>query len=104
MRIGELSGLRVNDVYDRYVKVFGKGRREREIGLHPEVSKQLWKYIHKYRRPADAGEQALFVGDRGEPLQLIGFQNILQRVRRASGLKISSLARMSSGIHSRIGI
>jgi integrase/recombinase XerD len=87
MRIGELSGLRLDDIHDRYVKVFGKGRREREIGLHPEVSKLLWKYVHKYRHPAVSNEQALFVGSRGEPLQLIGFQNILQRVRRASGLE-----------------
>jgi integrase/recombinase XerD len=37
MRISELCGLRVADVHDRYVRVLGKGRKEREIGLHPEV-------------------------------------------------------------------
>lgn len=87
MRIGELCGLKVSDVSDHYIKVFGKGRREREIGLHPEVSKLLWKYIHKYRRPDLSEEQALFLGRRGEPLQLMGFQHILQRVRNASGLQ-----------------
>jgi integrase/recombinase XerD len=86
MRIGELCGLRLDDVYDRYIKVFGKGRKEREIGLHPEVSKLLWRYIHRYRHPVDANERALFIGRLGEPLQLIGFQHILQRVKHASGL------------------
>lgn len=38
MRVSELCGLRVNDVYvsgasGAYVKVFGTGRKEREIGL-----------------------------------------------------------------------
>jgi len=42
------------DTQFRYVKVFGKGRKEREIGLHPEVGKLVWKHIHKYRGPADS--------------------------------------------------
>ncbi len=50
------------------------------------MSKLLWKYVHKYRRPADVGEQALFIGRFGEPLQIIGIQHILERVRRESGL------------------
>ena len=41
MRLSELCGLRVSDVHERYIKVFGKGRKEREIGLHPEVGKLL---------------------------------------------------------------
>ena len=86
MRIGELSGMKVTDVNERFVKVFGKGRREREIGIHPEVSKLLWKYIHKYRRPEEPDEQTLFIGRFGEPLQIIGFQHILKRVQRESGL------------------
>ncbi len=87
MRISELCGLRVSDVHERYVKVFGKGRKEREIGLHPEVGKLLWKYIYKYRQPADPDETALFIGRRGEPLRLNGVQAILERVKRESGLE-----------------
>src|SRR5438874_2730871 len=79
MRLSELCGLRVSDVHERYVKVFGKGRKEREIGLHPEVGKLLWKYIYKYRQPADPDETALFIGRRGEPLRLNGVQAILER-------------------------
>lgn len=86
MRIGELCGLKVTDVHERFVKVFGKGRREREIGIHPEVSKLLWKYIHKYRHPAEPDEQALFIGRYGEPLQVIGMNFILKQVQEQSGL------------------
>ena len=85
MRIGELCNLKVTDVHDRFVKVFGKGRREREIGIHPEVSKLLWKYIQKYRRPSDPDEQALFIG-RGQPLHIIGVQDIIKRIQHRSGL------------------
>lgn len=85
MRLAEIHGLRVSDVHDSYVKVFGKGRKEREIGLHPEVSKLLWKYIHKYRHPTNADENALFIG-RGKRLSRSGLDALLRRVREASGL------------------
>jgi integrase/recombinase XerD len=87
MRVSELCGLKVADVHDRYVKVFGKGRKEREIGLHPEVGKLLWKYIHKYRKPADPGEAILFIGRRGEPLRPGGVKGVLEEVKRKSGLE-----------------
>ena len=65
MRASELCGLQVTDIHDRYLKVLGKGRKEREIGLHPEVAKLVWKYIHKYRKPSDSNETTLFIGRRG---------------------------------------
>lgn len=86
MRIGELLGLKVADVDDRFVKVFGKGRREREIGIYPEVSKLLWKYIHKYRCPANQDEPILFLGKGGKPLTFIGVQNLIKRIQHRSGL------------------
>lgn len=86
MRLAELCGLRVVDVHDRYVRVFGKGRKEREIGIHPEVGKLLWKYIHKYRNPSDPAEEGLFLGQAGEPLKLSGVEQIFKRLRQKCGL------------------
>jgi integrase/recombinase XerD len=86
MRISELCGLRLDDVHDRYVKVFGKGRKEREIGLHPEVGKLLWRYVNKYR-PIVPDETALFLGRTGEPLRVGGVKSLLQRVKKASGIE-----------------
>ncbi len=86
IRIAEISTLRVSSVHDRYIKVMGKGRKEREIGIYPEMSKLLWKYIHKYRKPADPDETALFIG-RGKPLQSTGVHSIMKRIQKASGLE-----------------
>ena len=77
MRVSELCGLRLADVHDRYVKVFGKGRKEREIGLHPEVGKLLWKYIQKYRSPTNPDEDALFIGRYGKQLGMEGVRGLL---------------------------
>jgi integrase/recombinase XerD len=86
MRLSELCGLDVDDVHEGFVKVFGKGRKEREIGVHPEVGKLLWKYMHKYRRPADPAEKALFIG-HGKRLLVQGVQDVTKRVQQRSGLQ-----------------
>ena len=91
MRLSEICSLHVEDVYDRYVKVTGKGRKEREIGLHPEVSKLLWKYIHKYRAPGDPNETRVFLG-RGRPLSMYGVQALMRRIKSEcgfDGMKVS---------------
>ena len=87
MRASELCGLQVTDIHDRYLKVLGKGRKEREIGLHPEVAKLVWKYIHKYRKPSDQNETTLFIGRRGEPLRYDGVSSMLKEVKKASGIE-----------------
>lgn len=90
LRLSEVASLRVDGVYPTYVKVFGKGRREREIGLHPEVSKLLWKYINKHRR-ADPGETALFVGRKG-PLGKSGVEDVVKRAKERCGLDVSQFS------------
>src|SRR6266487_1564874 len=86
IRIAEISTLRVSSVHDRYIKVMGKGRKEREIGIYPEMSKLLWKYIHKHRKPDDPAEAALFIG-KGQPLHPGGVHTIIKRIQKLSGLE-----------------
>ncbi len=86
MRLSEICGLQVSDIHDEYVKVFGKGRKEREIGIYPEVGKLLWKYVHKYRKPANADETALFIGRHGEALQVGGVKQVIEHVKEVSGI------------------
>lgn len=89
MRLSELCGLKLADIDSqfRYVKVFGKGRKEREIGLHPEVGKLIWKYVHKFRHPARPDEVALFVGRRGEPLKPGGVSEIIDQIKQKCGFE-----------------
>jgi integrase/recombinase XerD len=87
MRISELAQLSVADVNFQscYIKVFGKGRKEREIGIYPEMSKLLWKYVHKYRKPKDPNETILFIGRKGA-LSAIGIHDVIKRIQKLSGL------------------
>jgi integrase/recombinase XerD len=85
MRVSELCGLRLSDVQSRYVKVDGKGQKEREIGLHPDVGKLLWKYIHKYRMQYGIHDEHVFLGSKG-PLTVSGVETIFDNIEKRSGL------------------
>jgi len=92
LRREEVSHLRVGDVYVGYIKVHGKGRKEREVGLHPEVEKLLWKYVQKYRHPWSAGEMALFLGRYGRPLKTAGIATLVDRIKKRCGLEDKQLS------------
>jgi len=85
MRVSELCNLRLSDVYPRYVKVLGKGQKEREIGLHPEVSKVLWKYIQKQRASFGIEDDHVFLGERG-PLSPAGVEMSIRLIGRRAGI------------------
>jgi len=88
IRLAELCGLRVWDVVMRdasghgYIRVFGKGRREREVGVSPDVLALLWKYIKAYREPGEEREEHVFINRRGEPLHPTGVGQLLRRIKR----------------------
>ena len=68
MRIGELTGLRLNDVHfdSGQLRVMGKGARERAISMTPTVYKALFKYANHWR-PKVASD-FFFVHENGRPL------------------------------------
>ena len=90
VRLSEIAGLDVADVHDTYIKVFGKGRKEREVGIHSDVSKLLWKYIHKYRHPKDANEPALFLG--------VGGKSTGHRIGQAVVKRVVKYVKVKTGI------
>ncbi|HEX4207084.1 MAG TPA: site-specific integrase [Ktedonobacteraceae bacterium] len=90
IRRSEVAVLRVEDVQETYITVFGKGRKERQIGIHPQISNLLWKYIHKYRRPLHPGEPALFLSvssnRSGLPFGRGGMRGLIQRLKEQTGI------------------
>lgn len=90
LRRSEIARLTVEDVYETYVSVFGKGSKERQVGIHPKVSNLLWKYIHKYRHPVNHDETALFLsvgnGHAGYSFGRGGMQGLINRLKAATGI------------------
>lgn len=97
IRLGELLGLRSADLVEqgreRYIKVRGKGARERLVPLKPELYVRLRKYAER-GRPADARAERIFVTTRRspasgeyEPLAPRSVQNMIKWTAAAAGIE-----------------
>lgn len=90
LRRSEVVNLRVEDVQTDYIRIFGKGRKERRVGISPELSTLLWKYIHKYRHPCKPDEPILFLatgnGNAGKPFGRGGMGALMNRLKETTGI------------------
>jgi integrase/recombinase XerC len=68
LRVGELCGLNLEDFdpRERWIRVRGKGRKERQIPYGSKAAEALEKYLAV--RGASPGQHALFISDRGARL------------------------------------
>jgi integrase/recombinase XerC len=78
LRISELVGLNVDDfdLRDRWIRVRGKGRKERQVPYGEKASASLEKYLAQ--RTVKLGERALFVNHRGTRLSDRGAREIVK--------------------------
>ncbi len=81
IRLSEVCGLKLGDVHETYLVVFGKGSKEREVGIGPTTVGAIWKYIHKFRTPKDADEESLFLNHHGEPLLGAGVYEVFRMLK-----------------------
>ncbi len=78
LRISELVGLNIDDFdyRERWIRVRGKGRKERQVPYAEKASAAVEKYLA--RRRAKAGERALLVNHRGSRLSDRGAREIVK--------------------------
>ena len=86
----ELAGLSLDD---QWVRVTGKGSKERLVPLYPGIVNRLRRYVREVRpllasrgseRAARSG--AMFLNARGQPLTRQGYWLTLKRCAAASGI------------------
>lgn len=87
LRVSELVGLDLADLdlEEGLVRVRGKGRRERLAPIGPLASAWVARWLPA-RRPARAGEGAVFVNHRGTRLSTRSVGRLLEDYLRALGL------------------
>lgn len=90
IRASELCGLTLDCVHltpqEAYLKVLGKGRKEREVGLGQEARRDLARYLTRYRH-APPGDQHIFLSHYGEPLTRDALIRLFYRLRDTAHIK-----------------
>ena len=91
IRASELCGLTVGNVHldpnDAFIRVFGKGQKEREIGPLGELArKELAHYLKVYRKGA-AHTDLVFLNRFREPLTVWGLDDMIATLGRRAGIE-----------------
>jgi site-specific recombinase XerD len=97
IRLGELLGLRLGDLVEqgreRYIKVRGKGARERLVPLRPELFMRLRRYAERGRTAGSNGSRIFVTTRRSpktgeyEPLAPRSVQNMLKWVAKGADIE-----------------
>lgn len=79
LRVSELAAMRLDDLGQTFVKVLGKGGKERVVPLGAPALDALQAYVTRGRPllAVDAGD-ALWVGVRGRPLDARGVRRVVR--------------------------
>ncbi|UAA38706.1 tyrosine-type recombinase/integrase [Paraneptunicella aestuarii] len=89
IRVGELSGITLDsvDVYERKIKIFGKGARERYVFIPDE---ELCELIYSYtqlRQIAEPGNNNLLVNSRGQPASTQFLRKLVKEIAQRAFTK-----------------
>jgi integrase/recombinase XerD len=85
LRVSELCGVKIYDVEDKYVKVMGKGHKERIVPLGEPALKAIDRYLNEIRSQYDSEKNPiLFLTNRGKPIsRIFVWQRIKARAKEA---------------------
>lgn len=89
LRCSELSDLLFENTHveEGYLKVVGKGSRERLVPIGALTQKVLWRYVLHFRpQPVNENNDQLFLTINGEKLEYDAIRQILKRLGRKAGV------------------
>lgn len=89
LRLSEISYLEESDVHleERYVKVLGKGGKERIVAFGVACQRAILHYHHHFRMaPSHMGVKTFFLTIDGYPLSPSGIKSYFRRLSQAVGI------------------
>ncbi len=92
MRVTEVIKFKQSDIYkeDGFVKIFGKGSKERLVPIGRSALRWIEKYRHEVRNKLaekGMGQEVLFLNARGKPMSRMAVWNIVRAYTLKSGIK-----------------
>lgn len=91
LRVSELINLRISNLFmkEDFIRIIGKGDKERLVPIGPHAQKQIELYIHGERNKLDIArghEDFVFLNRRGKQLTRVMIYTIIKRLNKQSGL------------------
>ena len=88
LRVSELTSLRLSDLFfgEGYIRVTGKGDKQRLVPISSTAQERIHRYLD-VRRSARAGEETLFLNNRGSSLTRVMIFTILREAARRAGIE-----------------
>lgn len=92
LRVSELINLRFSDLYfeEGFIRVIGKGNKERMVPVSPQVQKEIELYNNHIRRHQEitkGHENIVFLNRRGSQLTRVMIFTIIKDLSNAIGIK-----------------
>jgi integrase/recombinase XerD len=85
LRVSEICSLKINDVDDTYLKVMGKGRKERTVPVGKKAIEAIDFYLANYRSLSDSEKvKELFVSERGSPMDRVAIWKMIKKYAKES--------------------
>lgn len=92
LRVSELVELKISNLYpgDHFIRVIGKGNKERLVPIGKFTVKQVTNYLNFYRKPAlvqKGFEDYLFLNRNGKKLTRVMIFHIIKKAAADAGIK-----------------
>jgi len=88
LRVSEVCQIKINDVDDDTVRVFGKGGKERIVPIGRHATAAIDAYLIQFRDKVDSERvKYLFVTQRGKPIDRIGVWRMIKRMAKKAKIK-----------------
>jgi integrase/recombinase XerD len=92
LRVSELTGLRISNIYfrDGFLKILGKGDKERLVPLGSIAAKRITTYLKEVRSHQEVKkgfEDHVFLNNRGAALSRVMVFNIVRKAAADAGIR-----------------
>lgn len=91
LRVSELTSLRISDIFfhDKFLKVIGKGNKERLVPIDDDTLEQLSYFIHRVRVHWPIKKEAVdkvFINQKGGALSRISVFTLIKDLAKLAGI------------------
>jgi integrase/recombinase XerD len=87
LRVSEVCSLGVYDIDDQYLKVMGKGRKERLVPVGSKAIESVDHYLTQYRSAFESEHnKTLFLTQKGNPIDRVAVWRMIKAYAKKAGI------------------